>query len=152
MCRMYLGSVRVRVYVCGCGCACARMGVHCACWPSLSPQPTFPAVQPGPIFDVTRQRNARRPSLGRRDVHLKKNYNQTEACCCLVCSCRECTGQKAIKSGRRGAQPEGQVRTPETLLGCCQAGTSRIMRTHDDLPGAPGAYLADPEWMGGFRA
>ena len=62
----------------------------------------------------------------------------------LVCSCRECAGQKAVKSGRRGAQ--GKVRTPEILLGRCQAGTYRNMHTQDDLPGPPGAYLALARW------
>ena len=34
------------------------------------------------------------------------------------------------------------MRTPEILLGCCQAGTSRIVHTQDDLPGPKRAHLA----------
>ena len=73
---------------------------------------------------------------------FKKGPRPTEACWCLLCSCRECAGQKAVKSSRRGAQ--GKVRTPEIFLGRCQDGTSRNMHTQDDLPGPPGS-LPGPE-------
>ena len=137
-CTEYLKNVCVRVCVCVCRCACVCM---CVCTVPASPplHPTQPSqlCDPDPFLMLQGKEMRAGHFLGAAVfIFFLKGPRPTEACWCLLCSCRECAGQKAVKSGRRGAQ--GRVRAPEILLGCCQAGTSRIMHTQDGLPGPLG--------------